>query len=150
MKREEYLKNLMSMVSVAMAAILLIFIFRVRGGLIGVVVGFATIAALIYWLREIKRLFGEEEGSSIQEDVDWFYDIIDQDENLMFVARVPGPAGKVKVKLVNGSLEVRGGGNFIKKIRIPQIVKIQNTSYVNGVLRVNLQKVGKKAERKPL
>ena len=150
MKREEYLKNLMSIVSVAMAAILLIFIFRVRGGLIGVVVGFATIAALIYWLREIKRLFGEEEGSSIQEDVDWFYDIIDQDENLMFVARVPGPAGKVKVKLVNGSLEVRGGGNFIKKIRIPQIVKIQNTSYVNGVLRVNLQKVGKKAERKPL
>ncbi len=144
MKREREkpaeLGNILSIISIAVVALLLILIFKIKGGILGIVLGTIAVAALIYWLKEIKKLFREEKVHHPEED-EWFYDLINEDEGVTLIAKVPGPAEKVKVKLMNDILEIRGGENFMRRVHVPKGARLQNKSYVNGVLHVKLQRV---------
>ncbi|MBS7648059.1 MAG: Hsp20/alpha crystallin family protein [Candidatus Bathyarchaeia archaeon] len=134
----EVLVNLVVGVSTAAVALFLIVIFKLKGGLIGLVLGAIAVTALVYWLMEIRKIFTKQETTV--EEHDWLYDLIEEEEGIIFVARVPGPPEEVKVKIINGILEVRGGGNFIKRIPIPKNSRLLEKSYANGVLRLRLQR----------
>ena len=139
-KKPDELINILSIISIAVVALLLILLFKVKGGILGVVLGTIAVATLIYWLKEIKKIFREEKAYPTGE-AEWFYDLINEGEGVTLIAKVPGPAEEVKVKLRKGVLEIRGGGNFVRRVQVPKEVQLQSKSYINGVLHVRLQKV---------
>ena len=140
--------NILAIVSIAVVSLLLILLFKIKGGILGVVLGTITMAMLIYWLKEIKNIFREEKTYPIGE-AEWFYDLIDDGEGVTFVVKVPGPAEEVKAKLLHGALEIRGGGNFVRMVQMPKEVQLQTKSYINGVLHVRLQRVKTPTKKTP-
>lgn len=134
---DKILLNLILGVSVTIAITLLVLIFKVKGGLLGAILGSIVTLALIYWVREVKRMFSAERTS--MEEQEWLYDLIEEGEELIFVAKVPGPPEEVRVKITDGVLEIRGGGNFLRKVEISKDAKIMEKSYVNGVLRLKMR-----------
>lgn len=135
----ELLKDLILVISVAIAILLIMLIFKVKGGFIGIAFGAIIIIALIYWLREVRRISQQQEAMHSTEH-DWLYEFIEDGENLIFIASVPGPSEKVKIKVADSFIEIRGGGNFVRRVQIPKDVKVIEKSYANGVLRVKLQR----------
>ncbi|MBS7606504.1 Hsp20/alpha crystallin family protein [Candidatus Bathyarchaeota archaeon] len=133
------LRDLILAVSAAIAILLIILVFKVKGGFIGIALGTITIIALIYWLREVRRIFQQQENMYPAEH-DWLYEFIEEGENLILVASVPGPSERVKIKIIDSFIEIRGGGNFVRRVQIPKDVRIVEKSYANGVLRVKLHK----------
>lgn len=147
MKREressqELLKNALLIVSIVAAALLLIVLFKVKGGILGIILGTIAVAMLIYWLMEINKIFREEKIPSSEEH-EWFYDLVEERENVTFIAKVPGPAKEVRLKIVGNSdmLEIKGGGSFTRRVKIPRGARLQEKSYINGVLYVKFQKM---------
>ncbi|MEM1607461.1 MAG: Hsp20/alpha crystallin family protein [Candidatus Bathyarchaeia archaeon] len=133
----ETLLNLILGVSAALAAILLIVVFKVKGGLLGAILGSIIVFALIYWMREVKRIFSAQRKTV--EEHDWLYDLIEEGENLIFVAKVPGPPEEIKVRVSDGVLEIKGGGNFLRRVEISKDAKLVEKSYANGVLLLKLR-----------
>ncbi|MGQ9551737.1 MAG: hypothetical protein ACUVUE_04840 [Candidatus Bathycorpusculaceae bacterium] len=147
MKREressqELLKDALSIVSIVAVALVLIVLFKVKGGILGIILGTIAVAMLIYWLMEINKIFREEKIPSSEEH-EWFYDLVEERENVTFIAKVPGPAKEVRLKIVGDSdmLEIKGGGNFTRRVKIPRGARLQEKSYINGVLYVKFQKM---------
>lgn len=138
-KSDELLRNVLSIVSIAVVALLLIILFKLKGGILGMVLGTIAVAALIYWLLETKKIFKEQKAPASEEH-EWFYDLIEEEENITFVAKVPGPAREVKAKIVGDMLEIKGGGNFLQRVQMPKGTRLQDKSYVSGVLHLKLQK----------
>ncbi len=138
-KPDELLRSVLTIVGIAVAVILLIVLFKLKGGVLGVIIGTIAAVALIFWLVEAKRIFEGYKAQS-SEEYEWFYDLIEEDEKITFAAKVPGPAEEVKVKIVGGMLEVKGGGNFLKRIRVPRGLTLEDEKYVNGILQVKLRK----------
>ena len=147
-KPDDLLKDVLSIVSIAIVAFLLIVLFKLKGGILGMVLGTIAVAALIYWLMEIKKIFKEQKTTS-PEEAEWFYDLIKEGENVTFIAKVPGPAREVKVKIADDLLEIKGGGNFMQKVQIPKGTRLQNKSYINGVLHVKLQRTATPNDKIP-
>lgn len=138
-KPDELLRSVLTIVGIAVAAILLIALFKLKGGVLGFIIGTIAAAALIFWLMEAKRIFEEHKAPSSKE-YELFYDLIEEEENIIFVAKVPGPAEEVKVKIVGDMLEVKGGRNFLKRVRVPKGLEMEDKKYVNGILWARLRK----------
>lgn len=132
------LADILSIISITVVALLIILLFKAKAGILGMVLGTIAVATLIYWLKEIKRIFKKEEGYSPGE-AEWFYDLIKEGEGLTLIAKVPGPAKEVNVRLVDDVLEIRGGRNFTRRVHVPKDLRLQSKSYTNGVLHVKLQ-----------
>jgi len=147
-ERPGELKDILSIISIAIVALFLIMLFKLKGGILGIVLGTIAVVALIYWLREIRKILTEEKPYSAAE-AEWFYDLINEEEGVIFIAKVPGPAQKVKVRLINNILEVKGSGDFMRRVQVPEGTRLQNKSYINGVLHVRLQRVKTPASRMP-
>ncbi|MEM2341573.1 MAG: Hsp20/alpha crystallin family protein [Candidatus Bathyarchaeia archaeon] len=135
----EMLINLILLVSVIAAATFIIAVFKLKGGLVGLVLGAIVVIALIYWIMEIKRSLYERRENIVKER-DWFFDLIEKGEDIIFVARVPGPPKDIKVKIIDDILEIRGGGSFLKKVQVPRGARLLEKSYKNGVLWLRLQR----------
>lgn len=138
-KRRNELSNALSITGVALVALFIILLFKVKGGLLGMILGVVAVATLIYWLREMRGFLGDE--GYIKDEAEFFYDLIDDGDELIFVAKVPGPAEEVEAKLEQGFLEIRGGGKFFRTVKVPEVAELETKSYTNGVLHVRLQKV---------
>lgn len=138
-KRKDELLNVLSMAGVAVVALFLILLFKVKGGLLGMILGVVAVATLIYWLREMRSLF--RVGAYPKGGAEFFYDLLDDGEALIFVAKVPGPAEEVEAKLEQGFLEIRGGGKFFRTVKVSEEVELQTKSYINGVLHIKLQRI---------
>ena len=74
------------------------------------------------------------------EAKNWVYDLIRGDNELVFVAEVPGPDDKIMVRLIDGVLYIRGSGGFSKEVPIEgsQEMKITDFKYRNGVLTLRI------------
>jgi HSP20 family molecular chaperone IbpA len=112
-------------------------------------IGFIFVAAssglLIYWVREIRLMArSSEEKMKIDADQkDWIYDLIKNNDEVVFVAEVPGPEEQINVKLTGGLLHIKGGQNFARDIPLEQEQEmgISDYKYRNGVLTIKIQKV---------
>ena len=71
---------------------------------------------------------------------DWVYDLIRGDNELVFVAEVPGPDDRIMVRLIDGILYVRSSGGFSKEVPIDgsQEMNITDFKYRNGVLTLRI------------
>lgn len=116
-------------------------------------IGFLFLAVasglMIYWVREIKLMARSEEQMMMlrgeaEQQKDWVYDLIkDNNDEIVFVAEVPGPEDQINVRLTNGLLRIKGGQNFARDVplELSQEMGISDYKYRNGVLTIRIQKV---------
>jgi HSP20 family molecular chaperone IbpA len=128
--------------------IMFVMLARSQGG-----IGFLFLAVasglMIYWVREIKLIARSEEQMMMlrgeaEQQKDWVYDLIkDNNDEMVFVAEVPGPEDQINVRLTNGLLRIKGGQNFARDVplELSQEMGISDYKYRNGVLTIRIQKV---------
>jgi len=112
-------------------------------------VGFIFLAIasglIIYWVREVRLMARSEDKKLAKEmeEKDWVYDLIKNNDGMVFVAEVPGPEDQINVKLIEGLLRIKGGQNFAKEVplEMTQEMGISDYKYRNGVLTIRIQKV---------
>ena len=107
-----------------------------------VLIGGAAIT-IIYWVSVLKKLVVENKPKYTAKEAEaknWVYDLIRGDNELVFVAEVPGPDDKIMVRLIDGVLYIRGSGGFSKEVPIEgsQEMKITDFKYRNGVLTLRI------------
>ncbi len=109
-----------------------------------ILIGVAAIT-MIYWVRVLQKMTKDQKPKYTmreQETKNWVYDLIKGDEEFVFVADVPGPEDKIMVRLIDGVLYIRGGGNFSKEVPIEGSTdrQIFDFKYRNGVLTLRIKK----------
>ena len=108
-----------------------------------VLIGAGSITA-IYWISVIKKMTKEvvvpKFTAREAEAKNWVYDLIKGENEIVFVAEVPGPDDKIMVRLIDGILYVRGSSRFSKEIPIEGSSQMQITDfkYRNGVLTLKI------------
>ena len=107
-----------------------------------ILIGGAAIT-IIYWVKVLKKLAVENKPKYTAKEAEaknWVYDLIRGDNELIFVAEVPGPDDKIMVRLIDGVLYIRGSGGFSKEVPIEgsQEMKITDFKYRNGVLTLRI------------
>jgi len=100
---------------------------------------------MIYWGFVIKKMTKTEKPKYTARDTEsknWVYDLIKGNDEMVFVAEVPGPDDKIVVRLIEGVLYIRGAGNFSKEIPIEGVadMQIHDFKYRNGVLTLRIRK----------
>jgi len=99
---------------------------------------------VIYWISVIKKMAKEvvvpKFTAREAEAKNWVYDLIKGENEIVFVAEVPGPDDKIMVRLIDGILYVRGSSRFSKEIPIEGSGQMQITDfkYRNGVLTLKI------------
>jgi HSP20 family protein len=105
-----------------------------------------TAAIMIYWVRVLKKMTKDTQPQYTTKENDtknWVYDLIKGDQELVFVAEVPGPEDQVTVRLIDGILYIRGSSKFSKEVRIEATpdMGIHDFKYRNGVLTLRIKKL---------
>lgn len=124
--------------------VMFVLLARSQGG-----IGFIFLAIvsglMIYWVREVKLMARSEEKKLTREaeQKDWIYDLIKNNDEMVFVAEVPGPEDQINIRLIEGLLRIKGGQNFSKDVplELTQEMGISDYKYRNGVLTIKIQKV---------
>jgi HSP20 family molecular chaperone IbpA len=126
----------------------IVFVMTQRAGVgfVSFVLVGAAAVTMIYWAFVLKKMTKEQKpkySAREQETKSWVYDLIKGDEEIIFVAEVPGPEDKVMVRLIDGILYIRGSGNFSKEVPIEGAneMKIYDFKYRNGVLTLRIKKI---------
>lgn len=115
-----------------------------HGSVSFILIGIAAIT-MIYWGFVLKKMTKTEKPKYTVRDTEsknWVYDLIKGNEELVFVAEVPGPDDKIMVRLIEGVLYIRGSGGFSKEVPIDGAadMQIQDFKYRNGVLTLRIKK----------
>lgn len=109
-------------------------------GSAGIILVGAAAVTMIYWSGVLKKIASDSkpvyQKAREQETKNWVYDLIKGEKEVVFVAEVPGPEDKVAVRLVDGTLYVRGSGGFAREVPVEGSGSMQITDfkYRNGVL----------------
>jgi HSP20 family protein len=119
---------------------------RAEQGFVSFILIGITAAVMIYWVRVLKKMTKDTQPQYTTKESDsknWVYDLIKGDQELVFVAEVPGPEDQVSVRLIDGILYIRGSGRFSKEIPIEATpdMGIQDFKYRNGVLTLRIKKL---------
>ena len=106
----------------------------------------AAAGLAIYWVRELYKMTrpdGQKKMAREQEQKDWVYDLIKNNDSMVFVAEVPGPEDQINVRLLAGMLKIKGGQNFARDVQLDAASEmgISDYKYRNGVLTIKIQKV---------
>jgi len=108
-----------------------------------VLIGAGAVTA-IYWISVIKKMTKEvvvpKFTAREAEAKNWVYDLINGENEIVFVAEVPGPDDKIMVRLIDGMLYVRGTGGCTKEVPIEgsNEMRISDFKYRNGVLTLKI------------
>jgi HSP20 family molecular chaperone IbpA len=129
--------------------LLLLFLIRIQRGLLGLVLAGVATILMIYWMREIRQLVKKEFQATKSPKKTWTCDVFEADTKVTVVAEVPGPVEDIKVNLKTKSLSIIGGGRFKQKVKIPKGLALINTSYLNGILTINLKRLSSMSKNSP-
>jgi len=110
-----------------------------------ILIGVAAVV-MIYWVRVLKNMTKSAQPQYTAKENDtknWVYDLIKGENEIVFVAEVPGPEDVVSVRLIDGILYIRGAGRFSKEIPIEVTpdMGIHDFKYRNGVLTLRIKKL---------
>jgi HSP20 family molecular chaperone IbpA len=122
-----------------------VLLSRAQGGIGFIFLAIAS-GLMIYWVREIRQISRSEErikSKDGEQQKDWVYDLIKNNDGMVFVAEVPGPEDQINVRLANGLLRIKGGQNFNRDVplELSENMGISDYKYRNGVLTIKIQKV---------
>jgi HSP20 family molecular chaperone IbpA len=110
-----------------------------------ILIGIAAVV-MIYWVRVLKKMTKSTQPQYTSKEPDtknWVYDLMKGENEIVFVAEVPGPEDMVSVRLIDGILYIRGAGRFSKEIPIEVTpdMGIHDFKYRNGVLTLRIKKL---------
>lgn len=119
---------------------------RASQGYVSFILIGVTAVIMIYWVRVLKKMTKETQPQYTPKEVDtknWVYDLIKGEQEIVFVAEVPGPEDQVMVRLIDGILYIRGSGHFSKEVPIETTpdMGIHDFKYRNGVLTLKIRKL---------
>ena len=119
---------------------------RATQGYVSFILIGAAAVVMIYWVRVLKNMTKSVQPQYITKENDtknWVYDLIKGENEIVFVAEVPGPEDVVSVRLIDGILYIRGAGKFSKEIPIEVTpdMGIHDFKYRNGVLTLRIKKL---------
>ena len=119
---------------------------RATQGYVSFILIGAAAVVMIYWVRVLKNMTKSVQPQYITKENDtknWVYDLIKGENEIVFVAEVPGPEDVVSVRLIDGILYIRGAGRFSKEIPIEVTpdMGIHDFKYRNGVLTLRIKKL---------
>lgn len=105
-----------------------------------------TAVIMIYWVRVLKKMTKENQPQYVPKESDaknWVYDLMKGEQEIVFVAEVPGPEDQVSVRLIEGILYIRGSGKFSKEVPVDSTpdMGIHDFKYRNGVLTLRIKKL---------
>jgi len=126
--------------------VMYVLVIRMKQGYVGFILLAVASLLMIYWVRELKKMARTEEPRVMPKEVEqksWVYDLIKGNEELVFVAEVPGPEDEVNVRLINGVLHIRGGQNFARDVQldVTEDMGIAEFKYRNGVLTLKIRRI---------
>lgn len=149
--KRKYLSNrsidfIFPLLALLFITLLYISVTRITLGYTGLFFLAITSGLMIYWVKELKKMIRIEYLKPVQKDIegkDWFYDLIKNNDEMVFVAEVPGPEDQINIMLTNGILHIKGGRNFVREIPVKtnQDMSISDFKYRNGVLTVKIHRV---------
>ena len=118
---------------------------RASQGFVSFILIGVTSAIMIYWVRVLKNMTKDSQPQYTTKESDsknWVYDLIKGDQEIVFVAEVPGPEDQVTVRLIDSILYIRGSGRFSKEVPIEATpdMGIHDFKYRNGVLTLRIKK----------
>lgn len=124
----------------------IIYMMTQRGGsgfVSFILIGVAAVT-MFYWVRVLKKMTKDYKPiytAREQETKNWVYDLIKGESEFVFVAEVPGPEDKIAVRLIDGTLYLRGPAGFSKEIEIEgsNNMQIFDFKYRNGVLTLRIK-----------
>lgn len=122
-------------------SIVLVTTIRFQRGLFGFLLAGLAIALVVYWLKDIRKTVRQEMMPTIAKQKKWFYDVIENSENITLVAEVPGPHEQVKIEVLERKIKIIGGKDFSREVNLSKKVELLNSSYINGMLNITLKKV---------
>jgi len=110
-----------------------------------IMLGIAS-AFIAYWAIHLRGLFKVEAKpipTKMEQQKDWVYDLIRGENEVVFVAEVPGPDEMVNARLINGMLYINGGQGFSKVIQVDvdESMGIAEFRYKNGILTLRIKKM---------
>ena len=119
---------------------------RATQGYVSFILIGAAAVVMIYWVRVLKNMSKNVQPQYTAKESDtknWVYDLIKGENEIVFVAEVPGPEDVVSVRLIDGILYIRGAGRFSKEIPIEVTpdMGIHDFKYRNGVLTLRIKKL---------
>ena len=138
----EWISFVSIIVALIFAGIVIILLAKFQRGMIGIVLAIAASLLLLYWVKEFRRTVRNSLGiSSPPSKKELMFDIINESTSITVVAEVPGPEDNVKVDVNGLTLNITGGMNFKKSLKMETRTEINSVTYVNGVLTVKLKKL---------
>ena len=113
-----------------------------RNYVASILIGAAAIT-MIFWARILKKFIVSQQSKFVArepETKNWMYDLIKDEGGFVFVAEVPGPVEKITVRLVDGTLYIRGSGGFAREVPITGAdrMELSDFKYRNGVLTLRI------------
>ena len=85
--------DILSIISITIVALVLIVLFKVKAGILGIVLGVIAVATLIYWLKEAKQIFRRA------HEAEWVLRPHRRWREPDLHSRLPGPSEEVTVRL---------------------------------------------------
>ena len=140
---EEMANSILLVVGIVVLGAIVVVVTRFQRGLLAFVLSALAVGLLIFWLAELRRIFKSPAHFGKEQGRKWDYDIITADDEITFVAEVPGPDDTVMVELDNGKLRVKSARDFAKEVELREQVELISSTCVNGILNVRLRKVAK-------
>ena len=122
-------------------SIVLVTTIRFQRGLFGFLLAGLAVALIVFWLKDIRKTVRKEMMPTIAKQKKWFYDVIENSENITLVAEVPGPQEQVKIEVLERKIKIIGGKDFSREVNLSKKVELLNSSYINGMLNITLKKV---------
>ena len=122
-----------------------LMISRSDAGFAGIILVGAAAVTMVYWTGVLRRLASDKRPlytkAREQETKNWVYDLIKGDGEFVFVAEVPGPEDKITVRLIDGTLYIRGSSGFSRQVGMEGASDMQifDFKYRNGVLTLRIK-----------
>ncbi len=139
---------IIAILALLVVGIMYVFLARTNYSFAGFILVSIASALLIYWAFYLKKIAAVEEPIKyrqelMQEAKSWVYDLIKSENEIVFVAEVPGPEDAVNVRLINGVLYIRGGQGFAKEVPldISDDMGIAEFRYRNSILTLKIKKL---------
>ena len=109
--------HIVILVSLVIGGIILIIILRLERGFLGLILGAASIALFVYWVREFKKIINDDKQfPSLSNQKKWQYDIFENDNEITIVAEVPGPEKEILIDVINKTVKI-SNENFSEEIK---------------------------------
>ncbi len=142
---DQSLNFVIPIIIILFLGIIYIMTQRADTGFVSFILIGAAALTMFYWVRVLKKMTKDQKPSYSQvreqETKNWVYDLIKGEDELVFVAEVPGPEDKIAVRLVDGILYIRGTSGFSKEVPIEGVAEMQifDFKYRNGVLTLRIK-----------